>query len=93
VQLRFARRELWSNRLEDRGKPPPPFIRVDPSDPDAFSQTMTVTSDFQPVVIVVDTAVDAGERMTEDALSAARTEAIAQGVQWRYVSPMDAEVI
>jgi hypothetical protein len=93
VQLRFAQRELWSNRIEDRGKPPPPFIRVDPSDPNAFSETMTVTSDFQPVVIVVDSAADAGERMTEDALSAAKQEATAQGVQWRYVSPMGSEVI
>jgi hypothetical protein len=92
VQLRFAQRELWSNRIEDRSKPPS-VIRVDPSDPDAFTQTLTVTSDFQPVVIVIDSATDAGERMTEDALSAAKKEATAQGVQWRYVSPTDAEVI
>jgi hypothetical protein len=93
VRNRFAKRELWSNRIEDRSKPAPPLIRVDPSDPDAFTEHLTITSDFHPVILVVDAGSDARDRLTPAALDAAKREAAALGVQWRYVSPEGCEIV
>lgn len=49
--------------------------------------------DFRPVILVVDSARDAAERMKESAVAAARNDAQSKEVQWRYVSPMLCEVL
>lgn len=92
MQQKFAKREVWSNRIENRGRPTPRDIRIDPNDPDAFTETVTITTDVQPVIVVVDTARNVFQRMAEEGLLAARAEAKALDVQWRYVSPAGCEV-
>jgi hypothetical protein len=49
-------------------------------------------SDFHPVMLVIDSARDAAERMTEQALVTSRELARTLGVEWRYVSPTEQQV-
>lgn len=48
--------------------------------------------DFAPIMLVVDSAREARERMKADWVMAAKSEAKANAVQWRYVSPEHCEV-
>ena len=48
--------------------------------------------DLYPIMIVVDAARDAAERMTPSSISASRELARESGVEWRYISPEERHV-
>lgn len=48
--------------------------------------------DFHPIMLVVDSARDSGERMTAHSVDTARSKARELGVEWRYLSPNDCHV-
>jgi hypothetical protein len=49
--------------------------------------------DFHPIMLVVDSARDAKERMRPESLVVAKDVAVCNAVQWRYVSPVQCEVL
>jgi hypothetical protein len=48
--------------------------------------------DFDPVMVVVDSARDKAERMTQWSLSGVRELSRRLGVEWRYISPKEIQV-
>ena len=50
-------------------------------------------TDFYPVMLVVDSAREPSERMTDYSLREARGVAQALSVEWRYLSPTDSHVL
>lgn len=56
-------------------------------------EVLHLGGDFMPIMLVIDSARDASERMSPGALDTAKQAAVSQSVQWRYVSQAVCEVV